>query len=257
MSVEIFGFLGNQLDSLEERLIKKFEEFGFEIKLDPSTNLLGFSTTSSIPTIRIAILKTPNNLLRLSPNTPLFVGFEYYAVPKKDVLSAPRKIQNYSYLAYTRTSAGRSIPSGYMQMLLIAILASITDGKYFGLGDEKPTSGEATLKNILASLSNKEKNYQELLANYKNKKRWSEKSQLLTYLNASYNSPFFDEDAIPFIGWYQEYNSELNQPIKNLNKVILKNQNFFIKWFKRLSWFEILGYIVMVYFLIVLIKSEM
>ena len=256
MSVEIFGFLGDRIDNLQERLIKKFEELGFEIKLDPSTNLLGFSNTSSMPAIHIAILKTPTNLLRLSPNTPLLVEFEYYATPKNDVLSAPRKIHNYSYLAYTRTAAGRSHASGYMQMMLIAILASISNGKYFGLGDEKPISGNEALQNIMTSLNNQEKNYQDLLAIYENKKRLSEKNYLLTYLNSSYNSPFFDEDATPFIGWHQPYNSDLNQRIKNPNKVILKDQNFFIKWLKRQSWFEIVGYIGIIYFLIALVKSE-
>ena len=256
MSVEIYGFLGNETENLQEKLIDKFGELEFEIALDPTTNLLGFSNTSGIPTIRIAILKTPSNLLRLSPNTPLIIEIEYYAIPKKDVTSAPRKIQNYSYLSYTRTSAGRSKASGYMQMLLIAILADISNGKYFGLGYEKPISGSIVVKNIITSLNNIEKKYQDLLANYENQKRWSEKSNLLTYLNANYNSPFFDEGTTPFIGWYQPYNSELNQCIKNPNKVVLKDQNLFIKWFKRQSWFEIVGYIVMIYFLIALIKSE-
>ena len=256
MSVEIYGFLGKETENLEERLVNKFAELGFEIVLDPTKNLLGFSDVSAIPNVCMAILKIPNNLLRLSPNTPLFVGFEYYAVPKKDVLGAPRKIQNYTYLAYTRTAAGRSNANGYMQMLLIAILASITNGKYFGLGDEKAISGNEALQNIMTSLDDKEKNYQDLLAQYEIKKRWSEKNCLLTYLNSSYNSPFFDEDATPFIGWYQPYNSELNQPIKNPYKVVLKDQNFFIKWLKKQSWFEIVGYIGIIYFLIALVKSE-
>lgn len=257
MSVEIYGFLGNETENLQEKLINKFGELGFEIALDPATNLLGFSNTSAIPTIRIAILKTPSNLLRLSPNAPLIVEFEYYATPKNDIRSAPRKIQNYSFLAYTRTSAGRSKTSGYMQMLLIAILADITNGKYFGLGDEKPISGNIALKNIITSLNNIEKRYQDLLTNYENQKKWSEKNYLLTNLNASYNSPFFDEGATAFIGWHQSYNPELTQRIQNPNKVVLNDQNFFIKWFKRQSWFEIIGYIFLFYFLIALIKSEM
>lgn len=253
MSVEIYGFLGDDTDNLQERLINKFSEMEFEITLDPAINLLGFSNTSAI---RIAILKTPSNLLRLSPNTPLLVEFEYYAIPKKDVIKAPRKIQNYSYLAYTRTSAGRSKASGYMQTLLIAILANITNGKFFGLGDERPISGDVAVRNTISSLNNIEKNYQELLAIYENEKRWSEKNHLLTYINASYNSPFFDEGATPYIGWDEPYNSKHNHCIKNPNKVVLPPPNFFIEWFKRQSWFEIIGYIFLLYFLIALIKAE-
>lgn len=256
MSVEIYGFLGKETDNLQERLIKKFVGLGFEIELDPATNLLGVSN-ASIPTIRIAILKIPSNLLRLSPNTPLLVEFEYYSIPKKDVLVAPKKIQNYTYLAYTRTAAGRSNTSGYMQMLLIAILASITNGKYYGLGDEKPTSGDAELQTIMTSLNNMEKNYQVLRNQYESKKNWSEKSHFLTYLNAIHNSPFFDEDATTFIGWHQPYNSELNQGITNPDKVVLKGQNLLVKWLKKMSWLEILGCLLMAYFLIALFKSEM
>lgn len=256
MSVEIYGFLGEDILNIQQRFIEKFNDLGFEIALDPAANLLGFSSVSSISTIRIAILETPSDLLRLSPKTPLLVEIEYYAVAKKDVLNPPRKVQNYTYLAYSRTSAGRSNSSGYIQMLIIAILASISKGKYFSLGDKKPVSGDAAIEDILANLNAKEENYEALLATYKNKKTWHEKNNFLPTLNSSFNSPFFDEEAISFIGWNYQY-SGLDEPIKNRNKIALIDQNFFMKWLKRQSWFEIFGYLVMLYFLITLIKSEM
>lgn len=154
MSIEIYAFLGDDIDNLESRLIKSFRELGFAIELHPELRLLENNPDGAF---YLAALATPPHLHRVRPDTPLLLSFGY-SVSKTSQNARkrpgwpPRKVQGQSYEIATRTSAGRSHMDFFAQAFTSAILARETRGYFYILGEEEALSGDAALERLLGEL---------------------------------------------------------------------------------------------------------
>ena len=147
MSIEICAFLGPNLDNLELRYIAAFKRAGFTIELHPK---LGLLQSNSAGYMCVAILETPPALKRLAPEAPLLASFGYIVEPHSHsegmVKRVPKSFKECSYEIYTRTSAGRSRSSYFMQAFTAAILAKETGGHVLFEGDKRTLQGGAALK---------------------------------------------------------------------------------------------------------------
>lgn len=153
MSVEIYAFLGSNAQELESRLIESLKGIGFRIGLHPEMELLRSNPTGCMS---IAIFETPPTLKRLAPGVPLLTSFGY-SVTQPDPSASrshwpPKGVKKHSYEIYTRTSAGRSRSSYFMQAFTAAILAKETDGYFWVNGDAKAISGKKAFDKIVAEL---------------------------------------------------------------------------------------------------------
>jgi hypothetical protein len=73
MSVVFYGFLGRDTQDLENRFLQEFACIGFEVVIHPQMKLLEANGGH----LSLAFVKTPPNLKRLHPDTPLLTDFEY------------------------------------------------------------------------------------------------------------------------------------------------------------------------------------
>ena len=190
MSIEIYAYLGGQLDELEERVIHAFNEIGFKISFHPKTNLLH---TDPSDCIDICIHETPSNIPRTKENTPLIVSFGYSAVQKLESSKnrdededewLPPEAKNYTYEIFTRTSAGRSLAAYFMQAYTCAILSKITNGYFLSYdGTSEVISGELAVKKITGEMNS-------LIITTATNEYLADKAQ-----------SYFDEGAQPFTEW--------------------------------------------------------
>lgn len=186
MSIEIYAYLGGQINDLEERVIHSFNELGFKISFHPKTNLLH---TDPSGCIEICIHETPSKIPRTHENVPLLVSFGYCAAQKSESGEdedewLPPEAENYTYEIYTRTSAGRSHADYFMQAYTVAILSKVTNG-YFLPYDciNEAISGELAVNKITSEMN-------------------SLISRTATNESFAGNMPaYFDEGVQPFTEW--------------------------------------------------------
>lgn len=204
MSVEIFAFLGSNVDELKSRLVGSLKRIGFAVEVHPELDLLHSNPTGCLS---IAILETPPTLKRLAPGTPLLTSFGY-SVTRRDTSAAevdwpPQGVKEHTYEVYTRTSADRPRSSYFMQALTAAILAKETGGHVWVNGDAKAVTGKTALERVLSELDNlgsSVKQLEELMANLEREHGIAEANRfgqsMHQHLEAS-----FDVGAFPFKSW--------------------------------------------------------
>lgn len=147
MSITISAFLGKRTDDLEARFINAFSSLGFDVQLHPELTL---TSSPEGGVLYLRITKTPPAFLRLEPTTPLLTAFEFGVQKrgKKEPRSMqwpPRGVGVYSYVASSRTAAGRSDCAAAMQIISMAILAKESDGYFHADGEEVASPGELAL----------------------------------------------------------------------------------------------------------------
>jgi hypothetical protein len=160
MSIEIYAYLGDQINNLEERVIHSFNEIGFKISFHPETDLLHTDPSGCID---ICIHETPPNVPRAQENVPLVVSFGYSAAQKLESDEdedededewLPPEAENYTYEIYTRTSAGRSYAAYFMQAYTLAILSKVTNGYFiFNDGINEAINGELAVEKITSEMN--------------------------------------------------------------------------------------------------------
>lgn len=204
MSIEIYAFLGSNVQKLESRLIETFEHIGFTIAFHPEMDLLYSNSTGCLC---VAILQTPPTLKRLAPEEPLLVSFEYSAVqgesPVRKNNWPPRGVKKHSYEIYTRTSAGRSRSSYFMQAFVAAILAKETDGYFWVNGDAKAVAGKSAIEKVLTELNSLDATalrLQELMANLETEHGVAEANRFGKAMHDHLDAAF-DVGAFPFKAW--------------------------------------------------------
>lgn len=172
MSICIYAFLGKNIEDIEARVSQSFEAIGFDLQFHSETSFLESPPSGCI---YVRINKTPPQLKRVSPDTPLFVAFEYQ-VSKRSRKAPPingwppKGVKQYMAVVSTRSAAGRSRSGYYLQALTLAILAKETGGYYYVDDAETALTGADGLEETIKGL----------------------------------NSPTeleFDADAFPFVNW--------------------------------------------------------
>lgn len=204
MSIDIYAFLGGDLLDIEARLVAGFREAGFRIALHPEIKLLEPNASACL---YISILETPAFLERISPGTPLLVGFAYSPLIANEKAATstdwpPPKVRKYSYEIQTRSAAGRSTSTYFIQALTAAILASKTKGQFFIGGASGAISGSAGLSKILTELQNMKKTSQWMgnLATQLETMDTQEDRVLLSRIAQGIPCQF-DDGAFPFTAW--------------------------------------------------------
>lgn len=158
MSISIQTFLGPETDDLNHRFIRAFADLGFSVELHPE-----FVLTESPPigALYLNITGTPSRICRLEPDAPLLVAFGYGVSPSDRRGQKQRARLGVkspcSYVAGSRTSAGRSPAAGAMQMLAMAILAKETGGYLYADGDELSVKGDVAVELAMQALARFEK----------------------------------------------------------------------------------------------------
>ena len=151
MSIDVYGFLGSDIQDLELRVIQTFNGLGFSVAIHPEMNLLESNPSASL---YISFIETPPHISRVCHGVPLLLGFGYN-VGKRGARSAgwpPKKVKQYAYEVCTRTSAGRSLADYFAQALTVAILVKETNGYFYINGDDVAVPGDLGLERILGEL---------------------------------------------------------------------------------------------------------
>ena len=204
MSIEIYAFLGANLDELKSRLVESLKHIGFAVEFHPELDLLRSNPTGCLS---VAILETPLTLKRLAPGTPLLTSFGY-SVIRRDASAAeidwpPKGVKEHTYEVYTRTSADRSRSSYFMQALTTAILAKETGGHVWVNGDAKAVMGKTALKKVLSELNNLDssaKQFRELMATLEREHGIAEANRFGQSMHQHFDASF-DAGAFPFKSW--------------------------------------------------------
>ena len=153
MSVVFYGFLGRDLQDLENRFLQEFACIGFEVVIHPQMKLLEANGGH----LSLAFVRTPPNLKRLHPETPLLTDFEYAVSRRMSAFAQergwpPRRVRRYTYEICTRTASDRSTASYFAQALTAGILSKITNGQLLEDGGCEVVSGQEGLDSILKNL---------------------------------------------------------------------------------------------------------
>lgn len=153
MSVVFYGFLGRDTQDLENRFLQEFACIGFEVVIHPQMKLLEANGGH----LSLAFVKTPPNLKRLHPDTPLLTDFEYSVSRRTSTFAQergwpPRRVRRYTYEICTRTASDRSTTSYFAQALTVGILSKITNGQLLEDGECEIVSGPEGLDSILKNL---------------------------------------------------------------------------------------------------------
>lgn len=204
MSVEIYAFLGSNVQDLESRLIESFKSIGFSVALHPEMDLL---RSNAAGCMSIAIFETPPTLKRLAPGIPLLTSFGC-SVKQPDLHACkshwpPKGVKKHGHEIYTRTSAGRSRSSYFMQAFTAAILAKETDGYFWVSGDAKAISGKRAFEKILAELHGlgaAALQLQELMENLETEHGVAEANRFGRAMHDHLDAAF-DIGAFPFKTW--------------------------------------------------------
>ena len=151
MSIEIYAFLGDQLDDLEARL---FEDVGFGITLHPETRILEPNAHAAL---YLRLDAAPHDLNRIAPDTPLLLSFGYGVAQAtlnkhRNPQWPPPGVKSHTHEIVTRTSNGRSPADAIAQSLTAAVLAKITVGYYYVLGERQAIPGGAALEQVIQEL---------------------------------------------------------------------------------------------------------
>lgn len=253
MSIEIYAYLGPHLDDLESRLLGAFEALGFKVALHPEMDLM---CPNPLMSLALAVYETPPDLKRISPSIPLFAEFGYQideAANTKGKL--PKGVRQCTYVVYTRTSAGRSRVSYFMQALTAAILAKETDGAYWCLGDPKAVSGDNAIERVITELRGLEgqaSRARKQLQLFEN----ADKADALLKVWRESADPAFDINAIPFREWptlAAYYSFPHGEPIRPLT---VGAKRSWLWRLRKLSWTtKVLVIYAIVTFLLALIYS--
>ena len=155
MSITIYGFLGNELENIQERLINKFKALEFEIVLAPNTNLI-FGVPDGL--LNVKINRTPKNLRRISANTALAIQVDFHITPRANVTECdgewpPDGVGDYTYEIFSRSASGRTNAHYYIQALIVVILASLTKGYSFFDDQDNACTGEDAVEGLIRSLN--------------------------------------------------------------------------------------------------------
>ncbi|WP_156794621.1 hypothetical protein [Herbaspirillum seropedicae] len=158
MSISIQTFLGPETDDLNHRFVHAFADLGFSVELHPESVL---TESPPVGALYLKITGTPSRICRLEPDVPLLVAFGY------GVSHSRRRRQKQrarlggkspcSYVAGSRTSAGRSPAAGAMQMLAMAVLAKETGGYLYADGYEVSVKGDTAVELAMQELAHFEK----------------------------------------------------------------------------------------------------
>lgn len=228
MSINIITFLGPETDGLHDRFIQAFDRLGFRVQLHPELRL-----TESPPgeVLYLSIIATPPQIRRLEPDAGLLVAFGY-GVSAPGMNGDGQRARKggkgrYGRVAVSRTSAGRSPAAGAMQMLVMAILARESGGKFRCDGDQGRLSGEAAVEVAVQQLSH------------------FEKFNFDAYAHRFESWPVLDGSE-PF-AWPPEIIPPA-APTAALGKAGRKRRAFFRYKF---SWFHVPGIVLFTYFLVV------
>lgn len=204
MSIDIYAFLGSDLHDLETRLVAGFREAGFRIALHPEIKLLEPNASACL---YLSVLETPAFLERISPGTPLLVGFGYSPLIANEKTATstdwpPRNVRKYSYEIQTRSAAGRSTGTYFIQALTAAILASETKGQFFIGGAPGAIPGKAGLSKTLTELQSMKETSQWMgnLATELETMDTQEDRVLLSRIARGIPCQF-DDGAFPFTAW--------------------------------------------------------
>lgn len=204
MSIDIYAFLGSNVDELRQRLIDSFERIGFKIALHPDMDLLCSNPTGCMS---MAIFETPPTLKRLAPGVPLLTSFGYSItqrdVPIDEADWTPRGVKTHSYELCTRSSSGRSRSIYFMQALTAAILAKETGGYVWFNGEAKALSGNGAFKKVLAELNGLEASVAKLQERLKTLEREHGVAEANRFGRTMHDSldAAFDIGASPFSTW--------------------------------------------------------
>lgn len=206
MSVEIYAFLGSNVSELASRLISSFEHIGFKVALHPDMDLLNSNPTGCLC---LAILETPPTLKRVASEVPLLISFGFsvtrreISLPVDGINWPPKGVKTHAHEIYTRTSAGRSRSSYFMQAFTMAILAKETGGYVWCNGDAKAVSGNAAFKKVLAELNSLDasaRQIQDLMESLEKKHGVAEANRFGQSMH-DLLSATFDAGASPFKEW--------------------------------------------------------
>ncbi len=203
MSIEIYAFLGVNVDGLRSRVIESFKRIGFTVELHPELDLLHSNPTGCMS---MAIMETPPTLKRLAPGVPLLASFGYSVTRRNSSATEadwpPSGIKEHTYEICTRTSAGRSRSSYFMQAFTAAILAKETGG-YVWVNGAKAMTGNGALKKILSELDNLDSSAQRLrdmMTDLEKEHGIAEANRFGRSMQQQLDSAF-DVGAFPFKAW--------------------------------------------------------
>ncbi|WP_410497541.1 hypothetical protein [Chitinibacter sp. S2-10] len=226
MSIEYYAYLGTELDNLESRFISCFHDYGFDILLHPEMSLLANNQRGCLA---IAVSSTPSYLNRASKDTPLFTSFGYTIAPFNEKnKKITRKLKKCTYIAYTRTSSGRSRCDAYMQQLTSAILAKVTQGLFYSMDGDIVMTGDEAIEQVISELRNLENKAKEAIAELKELEEEPDAAPWRIQFTQERTDPAFDSDAIPFDGWppLESYSSySFSKPIRSYPAVFNPNPN--------------------------------
>lgn len=204
MSIDVYAFLGANVDELSQRVVESFERIGFKIALHPDMDLLCSNATGCMS---MAIFETPPTLKRIAPGIPLLTSFGYGItqcdVPVDEADWPPRGVKKYSYELCTRSSFGRSRSSYFMQALTVAILAKETGGYVWFNGEAKALSGKSAFRKVLAELNGLDAcatNLREFLVTFEREHGVAEANRFGRAMHDSLDAAF-DTGAFPFTTW--------------------------------------------------------
>ena len=245
MSIEIYAFLGPNLNDLGPRVLDAFERIGFKTVFHPETDFLRSNPAGCMC---LSVLDTPPFLKRLAPGTPLLCSFGYSASQRDESIShsdwPPKGVKSYSYEVYTRTSTGRSRSSYFFQALTSSILAKETGGYVWVNGDARAVSGKTAFSRVVAELSGIDasvKKLQDLKEELERQHGVVEANRFGRTMHNSLDAAF-DVGAYPFTTWPPIESFErfsYPEPI-SLPPFVAKRE----RWWSKISFFKIFVFIV-------------
>lgn len=247
MSIEIYAFLGPNLNDLRSRVLNAFERIGFKLSLHPEMDFLCSNSTGCLC---LSILETPPFLKRFSPGRALLCSFGYNASQRDESVSQtdwpPKGVKSCGYEIYTRTSAGRSRSSYFIQALTVSILAKETGGYVWVNGDARAVSGKTAFSRVVAELHGIDasvKNLQDLKEKIEKQHGVAEANRFGRTMHNSLDAAF-DVGAYPFSTWppIEAFGRfPYPEPI-SLPPFVAKRES----WWSKISFFKILVFIVLV-----------
>ena len=204
MSIEIYAFLGPNLNDLRSRVLDAFQRIGFKVALHPE---MDFLCSNPAGCMWLSILETPPFLKRLAPDRALLCGFGYNASRRDESVShsdwPPKGVKSYGYEIYTRTSAERSRSSYFSQALTASILAKETGGYVWVNGDTKAVSGKTAFNRIVAELNSIDASVKRLQKQKETLEKQYGVAEANRFGRARHDSldAAFDIGAYPFSTW--------------------------------------------------------